>query len=93
MAGELLKIRVIAPDLWRERKMEFAPATSVREIKVSALPDLLGRSDVDPADYYVEYFEREVLDESRTLADLGVPEDAVISIRPYDVDHPAPYQG
>jgi hypothetical protein len=93
MAGELLKIRVIAPDVWRERKMEFAPATSVREIKVSALPALLGRSDVDPADYYVECFEREVLDESRTLADLGVPEDGVISIRPYDVDHPAPFQG
>lgn len=93
MVGELLKIRVIAPDFWRERKMEFATATSVGEIKVRALPELLGRSDVDPAAYYLEYFEKEVLDESRTLADLGVPDGGVLSIRPYDVDHPAPYQG
>jgi hypothetical protein len=93
MAGELLKIRVIAPDLWQERKMEFAPATSVSEIKARALPELLGKSDVDPAGYYVEYFEQEVLDESRTLADLGVPEGGVIAIRPYDLDHPAPFQG
>ncbi|KPK65218.1 MAG: hypothetical protein AMS21_05355 [Gemmatimonas sp. SG8_38_2] len=93
MSGETLKIRVIVPDLWRERKMEFASSTSVGSIKEQVLPDLLGASDVDPSSYYVEYFEKEVLDESRTLADMDVPEGGVISLRPYDMDHPAPFEG
>jgi hypothetical protein len=93
MSGETLNIRVIVPDLWRERKMEFVSGTSVGSIKEQVLPELLGASDVDPSSYYVEYFEKEVLDESRTLADLGVPEGGVISLRPYDMDHPAPFEG
>jgi hypothetical protein len=93
MAGEKLRITVIVPDLWRERKMEFAPGTPVGTIKEQALPELLGSSDVDPSGYYVEFFEKEVLDESRTLADLDVPTGGVISLRPYDVNHPAPFHG
>lgn len=93
MADETLKVRVIVPDLWREHKMEFAPHTSVASIKEAALPKLLGHDDVDPSAYYIEYFEKEVLDESRTLAELGVPEGGVISIRAYDLDHPAPFKG
>jgi hypothetical protein len=89
----MLKIRVIAPDLWRERKVEFAPDTTVRTIKEAILPELLGATDVDTSTYYVEYFEKEVDDESSTLADLEVPENGIISIRPYDLDHPAPFSG
>ncbi len=89
----MLKIRVTVPDLWREQKMEFEPDTSVGAIKEAALPRLLATSDVDPAAYYVEYFEKEVLDESRTLADLEVPENGVISLRPFDMDHPPPFRG
>jgi hypothetical protein len=92
MAENMLKIRVIVPDLWRERKMEFAPDTPVARIKETALPGLLGKSDADPSTYYVEYFEKEVLDESRTLADLKVPDNGVISLRPYDIDHPPPFK-
>jgi hypothetical protein len=93
MPGEMLQIRVIVPDDWREQKMEFAPDTSVRTIKERALPQLLGTGEIDAATYYVEYFEKEVLDESRTLADLGVPQGGVISLRPYDMDHPPPFEG
>lgn len=93
MTGDMLKIRVIAPDLWRERKVEFARDTTVRTIKETILPQLLGATDVDASTYYVEYFEKEIDDESSTLADLEVPENGVISIRPYDLDHPAPYRG
>lgn len=93
MSEKTLQVRVIVPDLWREGTMEFAPETSVAEIKRQALPKLLRRSDVDPAGYYVEYFEKEVLDESSSLTDLGVPPNGVISLRPYDVDHPAPFEG
>jgi hypothetical protein len=93
MPGDMLRIRVIAPDIWRERKLEYAPDTPVRTIKEQVLPELLGKGGIDPSTYYIEYFEKEVLDESRTLADLGVPENGVISLRPYDLDHPAPFTG
>ena len=93
MSGELLQIRVIVPDDWREQKMEFAADTPVGAIKEQALPELLGPGEIDASTYYVEYFEREILDESRTLADLGVPQGGVISLRPYDMDHPPPFDG
>jgi hypothetical protein len=93
MSGELIQIRVIVPDEWREQKMEFALETSVGAIKERALPILLGTGEIDASTYYVEYFEKEVLDESSTLADLGVPEGGVISLRPYDMDHPPPFEG
>lgn len=93
MPEATLKLRVIAPDLWLESKMEFAPDTPLGQLKRQALPELLKQSDVDPQAYYVEYFEKEVLDESVTLAELGVPPDGVISIRKFDVDHPPPFQG
>ena len=88
-----LQVRVTMPDLWREQKMEFAPDTPMSLVKQQALPTLLARTDVDTSSYYVEYFEKEVLDETRTLADLGVPSNGVISLRPYDMDHPAPFNG
>jgi hypothetical protein len=88
-----LRVRVTMPDLWREQKMEFAPETPVSLVKQQALPALLQQSDIDASIYYVEYFEKEVLDETRTLADLGVPSNGVISLRPYDMDHPAPFNG
>lgn len=93
MSEEMLEIRVIVPDQWREQKMEFAPGTSVGAIKERALPELLGTGAIDTSTYYVEYFEKEILDESRTLAELGVPQGGVISLRPYDLDHPPPFSG
>ncbi len=88
-----LQVRVTVPDLWREQKMEFPPDTPMSAVKQLALPALLRRSDVDPSAYFVEYFEREILDESCTLADLEVPSNGVISLRPYSMDHPAPFNG
>ena len=93
MTEQPLRIRVVLPDLWREHKMELAPDTPLSQIKERALPELLGKDDVDPSAYYVEYFEKEVLDETCTLADLGVPESGVLLIRPYDLDHPPPFEG
>lgn len=89
----MVRIRVTVPDLWRERKLEFARTTAVGAIKAETLPDLLGTSGVNPSSYYVEYFEKEILDESQTLADLEVPENGVISLRPFNTDHPPPFRG
>lgn len=93
MAEGKMKVRVIAPDLWRESKLEVAPDTPVGELKRRALPELFAGGSFDPDSYYVEYFEKEVLDESRTLAELQVPENGVVSIRQFDVDHPPPFEG
>ena len=64
MSGEMLQVRVIVPDEWREQTMEFAPDTPVGALKQRALPQLLGTGEIDASTYYVEYFEKEVLDES-----------------------------
>ena len=88
-----LRLRVVMPDLWRDSRMTFAPDTAISEIKTKALPELLGKTDVDPSRYYVEYFEKEILDESRSLADLGVPDRGMLSIREHDLDHPPPFRG
>ncbi len=93
MTDQPLRIRVVLPDLWREEKMEFKPSTPVRQVKKIALPRLLGENKVDPDQYYVEVSEREILDEGRSLADLGVSERGVLFIRPYDLDHPPPFRG
>ncbi len=93
MAGETLNVRVTAPDLWREERLTCAPDTPIAELKAMALPALLRKDAVDPSQFYVEYFEKEVLDESQSLADLGVPDGAVISIRQFDLDHPRPFSG
>jgi hypothetical protein len=93
MPGDSLKIRVIAPDLWREERMEFAPDTPVAAVKERALPVLFGANETNPSDYYVEYLEKEVPDEGTTLAGLKIRDGAVISIRRYDIDHPKPFDG
>ncbi len=93
MTDERLRIRVTAPDHWRERTVELAPDTPVGQLKKDMLPLLLDDPEIDPDGYYVEYFEKEVLDESSTLGDLGVPDRGVVLLRPYDLDHPPPFKG
>lgn len=92
-AIEAMRVRVVMPDLWRDSRMEYPPETPISQIKREALPELLKRPDVDPSQYYVEYFEKEILDESRTLADLDVQDGSMLSIRRYDLDHPPPFTG
>lgn len=93
MTDNVLTIRVIMPDLWREERLQAPPGKPVGDLKRELLPKLLGGEEADPSRYYVEYFEKEILDESRTLADLGVPDHGVVLIRPYDLDHPPPFRG
>ena len=93
MTDNLLHIRVVMPDLWREESLEVSAEKPVAELKRELLPKLLRGADGDPSEYYVEYFEKEVLDESQTLADLRVPDKGVVLIRPYDLDHPPPFRG
>ena len=93
MTEGTLRIKVALPDLWRETSIEIDAATPVAVVKELTLPELLGTTVINPAEYYVEYFEKEVLDEGKTLADLGVQDRGVLLLRPYNVGHPPPFKG
>ena len=63
------------------------------EAKRLALVSLLQRDTDDPADYFVEYAERKVADESASLADIGFRSRDILSIRAYDLGHYRPFEG
>lgn len=90
---DTVRIRCVMPDRWLETHLDIEDTTRVREVKRRCLETLLGTRDVDPGAYYVEHLEREVSDESLTLRELEVRDRGVISIRPYDLNHPRPYRG
>lgn len=86
-------VRLVMPDRWLEHVAELPSATSVAAAKAAGLRALLQRDVDDPADYYVEYAERQVRDESRTLADIGFRPREILSIRAYDLGHYRRFEG
>lgn len=91
--GEALTVRLIMPDRWLEHVVELPPDTTIAEAKVLGLRRMLERSSDDPAAYYTEYAEREIVDESRTLADIGMRPRGILSIRAYDLGHYPRFRG
>lgn len=75
------------PDRWLEHVVELSPDTPVTEAKELGLRAMLLRDTDDPGDFYVEYAERQVRDESVTLAALGFRPREILSIRSYDLGH------
>ena len=88
-----ITVRLIMPDRWLEHVTELSPQTTVAEAKAHGIRELLQRSSDDPADFYVEYSEKEIADESRSLADIGIRPKGVLSIRPYDLGHYRRFRG
>ncbi len=88
-----ITVRLIMPDRWLEHVAELDPETTLGEAKALGLRELLQRVSDDPADYYLEYAERELEDESRTLAEVGIRPRDVVSIRPYDLGHNRRFRG
>lgn len=86
-------VRLVMPDRWLEHVTQLPVATSVAEAKERGLRALLQRDGDDPADYYVEYAEREVKDESQTLSDIGFRPREILAIRAYDLGHYRPFEG
>ncbi len=80
-------LRLIMPDRWLEHAMRLPLSTTVAEAKEEGLRILLQRDTDRPEDFYVEYAEREVPDESVTLASLGAQDGEILSIRAYDLGH------
>lgn len=91
--GGTVTVRLVMPDRWLEQVAEFAPSTSVADAKAEGLRLLLQRDVDDPDDYYVEYAEHQVKDESRSLADIGFQPREIFAIRAYDLGHYRRFQG
>lgn len=91
--ADQLTVRLIMPDRWLEHVAELAPETTVAQAKALGIREMLQRSSDDPADFYTEFAEREIVDESQTLADLGLASRGVLSIRAYDLGHYRRFEG
>ncbi len=89
----LLTVRLIMPDRWLEHVAELPATTTLDEAKRLGLRFLLLRDTDDPADFYVEYAEKRLPDESLTLAELGVQDREALSIRAYDLGHYPRFRG
>lgn len=85
--GESIIVRLVMPDRWLEHVTELPLSTPVREAKETGLREMLLRTGDDPDDFYVEYAERRVADESLTLREVGILEREILSIRAFDLGH------
>ena len=73
MSGRL-RLRVHVLDVWDEVQLDLPPVTTISALKAEAL-ELANVSD-DPAGYLVKFRGAELNDESKSLADARVPNDA-----------------
>ena len=88
-----ITVRLIMPDRWLEHVAEFPADTTVFTAKAIGIREMLQRTSDDPADFYTEFAERRIRDETRTLAEVGIGSRGVLSIRAYDLGHYPPFQG
>lgn len=88
-----LTVRLVMPDRWLEHVERFPPSTTVADAKAAGLRILLARDTDDPDDFYVEYAERQVKDETRSLGDIGFRPREILSIRAYDLGHYRRFDG
>lgn len=88
-----IPVRLTMPDRWLEHVAELPPSTTVEEAKRLGLREMLLRDTDDPDDFYTEYAERRVTDESLTLAELGMQPNEMLAIRAYDLGHYPPFRG
>lgn len=93
MSTDSITVRLIMPDRWLEHVVELGSDTTVAEAKALGLREMLQRSSDDPADFYAEYAEREIRDESQSLGAVGVGDRGVLSIRAYDLGHYRRFEG
>ena len=92
-AAEPITVRLIMPDRWLEHVAELPADTPVEAAKAFGIREMLQRTSDDPDDFYTEYAERRIRDETRTLADVGIGSREVLTIRAYDLGHYPPFRG
>lgn len=88
-----LTVRLIMPDRWLEHVAELPPDTTVGDAKLLGMRAMLQRDSDDPGAFYTEFAEREIVDETRTLAEIGLRSRGVLSIRAYDLGHYPRFEG
>lgn len=91
--AESVQVRLVMPDRWLEHVEELPLGTTVGEAKKIGMRAMLLRSGDDPDDFYAEYAEKRVPDESVTLADIGIRPKEILSIRAYDLGHYPRFRG
>ena len=76
-------VRVWVPDAWDVVELETAPATTVSEVKASALLQAVGSGTrADPANFIVKFRGALINDETVTLESLGVPDKGPMIVLP-----------
>ena len=93
MSNKQITIRLIMPDRWLEHVVELATDTTVAEAKALGITEMLQRTSDNPADFYAEFAEREITDETQTLDELGLQSRGMLSIRAYDLGHYRRFEG
>lgn len=86
-------VRLVMPDRWLEHVVELPMDMTIAEAKLIGLEAMLARAVEEPDDYYTEYAEREVHDESATLESLGIRPKEILSIRAFDLGHYPRFEG
>ena len=81
------------PDRWLEHVVELATDTTVSEAKALGITEMLQRTSDNPADFYAEFAEREITDETKTLDEAGLQSRDMLSIRAYDLGHYRRFEG
>ena len=76
-----LTVRVTVTDAWDTVPLTVDPSTTIAEVKRQALERTL-ETAADADEYLVKFRGGPVGDESRSLADLGVPDDAALIVLP-----------
>ena len=93
MSNKQITIRLIMPDRWLEHVVELATDTTVAEAKALGITEMLQRTSDNPADFYAEFAEREITDETQTLDEAGLQSRDMLSIRAYDLGHYRRFEG
>ena len=92
-SDEMVTVRLAMPDRWLEHVVDIPATTTVEAAKQQGLKAMLLRDTDDPADFYTEYAERRVSDETASLKEIGFRSREILSIRAYDLGHYKAFEG
>jgi hypothetical protein len=76
-----VRLRITVTDVWDTVTLTVPPDMTIREVKARALLDATGRT-LDPAGYLVKHRGALLLDEHRTVADLGLGDGTPLIVLP-----------
>jgi hypothetical protein len=76
-----LRVRVAVTPVWDTVELSVTPEWSVARLKQEALARATGRR-LDPSAYVVKFRGAAVVDETRTLAELRVPDGGALIVLP-----------